>query len=1386
MVARVVIHDRFYVPLRHVDVAALKREYEVPIQTKRDCRPECPLSQKRGRYCSTCPSKDAKLKLWEVIRTEGGKKVIAVPSGDSAKLRSVLNTKRVKFVDRRPSPEFRSALRWRGKLRKKGDVDDDGNPYADQRGMVRAWRDHVDGGETGGTIVSPPRCVTGDTLIATTRGLTRISDWAEGLKPGTYEEFALRGRRKRLLVTTEYGSAVEPSQLWVSAPERIHRVTLRGGLTVSGTADHPIKTLEGWTKLRDVKRGQVVPVYYGQNVWSCTDAVSEELARFLGFWVSEGSGSKSYVHVTNYDDSIRELCRRVFLSISPNAAIVERTRAGYTEESGVRRCIGTRDPAVYRYLDTLADGLWRKSADKVIPRAVLESSSSVVCAFLQALFEGDGSVGRVGVGYASLSKVLIDQLRVVLANLGIVTSTRRRMSWATNGSPSQVSKPYWIISVKGPSLRVFYERIGFFSPRKKRKLKRVLRAYEAKGVHQPMWYEAYPDTICREWHDLVDAINVAWASFRVQRADNGSFGRHPVSFGAEVVQRARCEGRRTGRSSSRLTRDRLARYCEYLEKSPRWRDLPRGLREKVLGFRDHYLDPKCYWTVVRSVRQLRKKRPTYDFHVPLHHKFMGNGILNHNTGKCVYGDTLIRTYDGLVPVSSLFRSSVDIERVGRFGFVSTPWGVREVRGLYSKVVDKTVEILLQSGIRLGGTENHPVYVFGEDARWSWKTLGAVEVDDQVLLPLSLPLELLGPQLYEDEAIVLAAAAVRGLWPKRVAGVFDVDPEEFSDPQRIKLAFARRYHVVPNDRGRLVATVQTDGLPGASWVPKSVYRTGPAATRAMLKTLFDGALDRGGYRVIELPKSFAEVVHLAFVGYGVYATIEYHEGYGHVAVARAENLDEAFARAATLAVRAEMKGAPSTPHGLVDRVLVAKSVASPRRVYDLMVPSVKSFVANGVAAHNTVIGVRSALMHRQRAFITGSQIDFLRQFGMRFGENSNARELYKQGKRPVVLVDPKGWREGPKYGVHVVKKWGPEARRADVVMSSYQQFVHPERGHERLKRYVSGKFGTMVIDEQHQANAAAFSRVANRAAVRRRLGLTATLHRKDGLEKVCAAVVGPMVAKGRAVSTLPKLELKETGVHAPRSHKTWNGIVSFLSRSEERNKVIVRQIFKDLRSDPKACVVVPVVRVAHVHELVKLVNQQALFCRQNRGESWARELAVAYYGKTNTGEVLAQVRAGRARVVIANVRMVQHGLDVARWTHVYVNVIPTSNAMLTWQLINRVCTPYDAKLRAKIGAKPRPVARIFIDPMSASVFCFAKVFNEKLYGYAAGLRGDNFIEAKTYAVDRRQLDRMVQIAKYPKLYDPKEAGVKVILGKTRLGKKRTKETWTPAPRGIRRF
>jgi hypothetical protein len=466
------------------------------------------------------------------------------------------------------------------------------------------------------------------------------------------------------------------------------------------------------------------------------------------------------------------------------------------------------------------------------------------------------------------------------------------------------------------------------------------------------------------------------------------------------------------------------------------------------------------------------------------------------------------------------------------------------------------------------------------------------------------------------------------------------------------------------------------------------------------------------------------------------------------------------------------------HELKVRISKIEKIKEKQLVYDLMILPDHAFITNGLTSHNTVIGVAGILAQKQRAFITASQRRFLLQFAMRFGELTNVKEFYEHGRYPVVLVDTKKWPEGAKYGIKVVNKWDSTIDKADIIIASYQQLIS-EKGKLRLRKYISNKIGTLVGDEIHLAAANCFSRVINRSNVRYRMGLTATTIRKDGLTPLVDAIVGKTVIVGKVTSTLPKLELIETGV-VGNSYKLWYMMENFLIKHEERNKIILRYVFKTLRKNKNNSIVLPVIRVQHNIELVRLINQQAEYCNKNKGENWPVDLAMSYHGKADNDKVLSLVNSGKVRVMVATYGMIKYGIDVQRWTHVLLGIVPTSNAANVYQALNRICTPYSAELENKIGPKPQPVVSFLLDQMSVSIFCFAKLWRDANYGLKAALNGNNFYDVKLAFADADTIRRCEDVVAYPRGYSAEDAGVKLIGGKTKIGKKKNYKTlWKTA-------
>lgn len=100
------------------------------------------------------------------------------------------------------------------------------------------------------------RCVIGSTPVLTEFGVLRISECAPDADY-YFSDLEMQVHNGNELETT--------SHFYRAKPEPIYRVLLSNGISISGTADHPIMTSTGFVKLGEITEGTIVPVSYGQR-----------------------------------------------------------------------------------------------------------------------------------------------------------------------------------------------------------------------------------------------------------------------------------------------------------------------------------------------------------------------------------------------------------------------------------------------------------------------------------------------------------------------------------------------------------------------------------------------------------------------------------------------------------------------------------------------------------------------------------------------------------------------------------------------------------------------------------------------------------------------------------------------------------------------------------------------------------------------------------------------------------------------------------------------------------------------------------------------------------------------------------------------------------------
>lgn len=312
------------------------------------------------------------------------------------------------------------------------------------------------------------KCVSADTFVATSAGFMPMHE----IKPAQtlHEDFvplsmgvqSLDGLRQ---TSHFYDSGVQPTK----------RIETRMGYHLQATYVHPVLTLspEGkkcWKAMHEIEAGDFVAIQRHGAVWgSLTQLPSfdfplrsnailptfpthldSETAYVFGLLVGDGCLKDGIsAQLVSNDADIESHYRRWAARLNLHVGLV--TKQGTT---AVMCRITNR--ALNRWLAKL--GLTNAGAkDKQVPWTILQSTQDNVRAFLQGLFDTDGSAHKLGVEFCTVSKTLAHQVHLLLLQFGIVGKLRFKPN-AYAGA--------WIIQMQGNNARLFYERIGFRLERK--------------------------------------------------------------------------------------------------------------------------------------------------------------------------------------------------------------------------------------------------------------------------------------------------------------------------------------------------------------------------------------------------------------------------------------------------------------------------------------------------------------------------------------------------------------------------------------------------------------------------------------------------------------------------------------------------------------------------------------------------------------------------------------------------------------------------------------------------------------------------------------------------------------------------------------------------------
>jgi ribonucleoside-diphosphate reductase alpha chain len=351
----------------------------------------------------------------------------------------------------------------------------------------KMWDDALSIGEVAGyrnaqtVVIAPTGCLTGNALISTDRGLTRLNRLGNG-DGAQWQDIDVR-------VLTDDGEQ-RASKFYINGVAPTRRIATSSGYTITGTPEHRVKVVERetgelmWKRFAEVAPGDTVALSMGgfagtplavnlpplgEEHWTADftttapPTLTADLAEFVGYFMGAGTlhAKGLRLRVNDQDPDVRErlvtLAERLF-----NIRPVVSSKAGHSE-------IGVHSVPLAMWWQACgfakhhpADDARGKSYAAHVPDAILASNDPVTYgAFLRGLFEADGTVVNGAAHLSTANAALADDLRTVLLTLGIPTNTRiDRSGWS--GADLHVLRVRNSVYA-----HTFLELVGFIGQRKR-------------------------------------------------------------------------------------------------------------------------------------------------------------------------------------------------------------------------------------------------------------------------------------------------------------------------------------------------------------------------------------------------------------------------------------------------------------------------------------------------------------------------------------------------------------------------------------------------------------------------------------------------------------------------------------------------------------------------------------------------------------------------------------------------------------------------------------------------------------------------------------------------------------------------------------------------------
>jgi ribonucleoside-diphosphate reductase alpha chain len=354
-----------------------------------------------------------------------------------------------------------------------------------------------------------PCCVAGDTRVHTENGMKRIDELVEEDAP---DGVVTDGRLD--------GEPIESSSnAFVTGTDDVYQLQTEEGYSIRLTADHPVRTNDGWIEAQHLDEGEQIHVLNRDGAFG--DDGSKELGEVLGWLVGDGHlkhGEERavlnfYGDDTNVSERLADYTNEIVRDANGNgdyeinSNAVVRTVGDHASDQAEERVRSTR-------LYEIADGEGLVEDKLQVPESVFTGSKDMASGFLRALFAADGSVqGTHEKGYSirlgTVSRTLAYEVQELLSNFGIYSRVyeERREAGSSelpdgNGGTNEYdTQAVHEVVISSSDMVRFRNEIGFLHDYKSARLDEALDSY----VYGPQdrTFTATVESIEHDGHETV-------------------------------------------------------------------------------------------------------------------------------------------------------------------------------------------------------------------------------------------------------------------------------------------------------------------------------------------------------------------------------------------------------------------------------------------------------------------------------------------------------------------------------------------------------------------------------------------------------------------------------------------------------------------------------------------------------------------------------------------------------------------------------------------------------------------------------------------------------------------------------------------------------------------